>query len=141
MLKGRIGRYTDEFYPAATGDNFQRMGYSTILVESGHFPGDYQRIQTRRYTFLALISGLYHIAGDLKKDFKTYFEIPDNEKRYLDRRIWQRSRNARKVVASNRVNMSTLVRYVLYSDKHNHKNNHQTQFFFHAILLRLFLLV
>jgi hypothetical protein len=85
VLKGRIGRYTDEFYPAATGDNFQRMGYPTILVESGHFPGDYQRRQTRRYTFLALISGLVYIAGDRKEDYKTYFQIPDNEKRYLDR--------------------------------------------------------
>jgi hypothetical protein len=84
-LKGRIGRYTDEFYPAATGDNFQRMGYSTVLIESGHFPDDYPRKQTRKYTFLALVSGLVHIARDLKANFETYFEIPDNEKFYLDR--------------------------------------------------------
>ncbi len=84
-LSGRIGRYTDEFYPAATGDNFQKMGYSTILIESGHFPGDYQRKQTRKFTFLALVSGLRHIAYDSQVDYKTYFEIPDNEKRYLDR--------------------------------------------------------
>lgn len=85
VLTGRMGRYTDEFYPAATGDNFQRMGYSTILVESGHFPGDYQRRQTRKFTFLALISGLVYISGDRQEDYKIYFEIPDNEKRYLDR--------------------------------------------------------
>jgi len=85
VLKGGIGRYTDEFYPAATGDNFQRMGYSTILVESGHFRGDYPRKQTRKYTFLALISGLLHIARDRKQNYKTYFEIPNNEKFYLDR--------------------------------------------------------
>jgi hypothetical protein len=84
-LKGRIGRYTDEFYPAATGDNFQRMGYSTVLIESGHFPDDYPRKQTRKYTFLALVSGLVHIARDLKANFETYFEIPNNEKFYLDR--------------------------------------------------------
>ncbi len=84
-LSGRIGRYTDEFYPAATGDNFQKMGYSTILIESGHFPADYQRKQTRKFTFLALLSGLHHIACDSQEDYKTYFEIPNNEKRYLDR--------------------------------------------------------
>lgn len=85
VLNIGIGRYTDEFYPAATGDNFQRMGYSTILVESGHFRGDYQRKETRKCTFLALVSGLVHIARDLKANFETYFEIPNNEKLYLDR--------------------------------------------------------
>ena len=85
VLKGSIGRYTDEFYPAATGDNFQRMGYPTILVESGHFPGDYKRRQSRKFTFLALISGLRHIAEGSPESYETYFEIPDNEKRYLDR--------------------------------------------------------
>lgn len=86
-LKGRIGRYTDQFYPAATGDNFQRMGYSTVLIESGHFPGDYRRKQSRKYTFLALISGLRYIAHGAKENYKTYFDIPDNEKLYLDRII------------------------------------------------------
>ena len=85
VLPGKIGRYTDEFYPAATGDNFQRMGYSTVLIESGHFPGDYKRQQTRKFTFLALISGLLQVARGNKKNFKNYFEIPDNEKFYLDR--------------------------------------------------------
>lgn len=85
VLNKGIGRYTDEFYPSATGDNFQRMGYSTILIESGHFRGDYERKETRKYTFLALMSGLVHIARGLKVNFETYFEIPNNEKLYLDR--------------------------------------------------------
>jgi hypothetical protein len=84
-LEGCIGRYTDEFYPAATGDNFQRMGYSTILIESGHYRGDYARKHTRKYTFLAFMSGVLHIARGRTENFKTYFEIPDNEKFYMDR--------------------------------------------------------
>ena len=43
FIPGQIGRYTDEFYPTATGDNFQKMGHNTILIESGHAKGDYKR--------------------------------------------------------------------------------------------------
>ena len=34
IIPNHIGRYTDEFYPTATGDNFQKLGYNTILIES-----------------------------------------------------------------------------------------------------------
>jgi hypothetical protein len=83
-INGRIGRYTDEFYPTATGDNFQRMGHSTILVESGHYPGDYQRKVSRKMTFLSLVAGLYEVASEKGVDHRAYFDIPENEKCYLD---------------------------------------------------------
>jgi hypothetical protein len=83
-IPGQIGRYTDEFYPTATGDNFQRMGYSTILVESGHYPGDYKRKVSRKMTFLSLVAGLHHIAVGEETDHRPYLEIPNNEKLYLD---------------------------------------------------------
>ena len=38
IIPNCVGRYTDEFYPTATGDNFQKLGYNTILIESGHYP-------------------------------------------------------------------------------------------------------
>jgi len=85
FIPGRIGRYTDEFYPAATGDNFQKEGYHTALIESGHTVDDYQREITRKYTFYALIQGIVSIAGRLDEiPFEKYFEIPDNDKCYLD---------------------------------------------------------
>ena len=85
FIPGRIGRYTDEFYPTATGDNFQKMGHNTILIESGHSPGDYQRREARRATFLALLEGLRYIASDDESHFhEAYFDIPNNEKNYLD---------------------------------------------------------
>jgi hypothetical protein len=85
FIPGRIGRYTDEFYPAATGDNFQKEGYHTALIESGHTVDDYQREITRKYTFYALIQGIVSIAGGLDEiPFEKYFEIPDNDKCYLD---------------------------------------------------------
>lgn len=41
IIPNHIGRYTDEFYPTATGDNFQKLGFNTILIEAGHYPHDY----------------------------------------------------------------------------------------------------
>jgi len=85
LIPNQVGRYTDEFYPTATGDNFQKMGYKTILVESGHYTNDYQREMTRKYTFLALLQGLFFISHDKEKcNYEDYFAIPDNEKKYLD---------------------------------------------------------
>ena len=85
FIPDQVGRYSDEFYPTATGDNFQKMGHNTILIESGHFKDDYQRENTRRYTFLALLKGIYSIAQPEDGiDFQSYFDIPNNEKLYLD---------------------------------------------------------
>jgi hypothetical protein len=85
LVPGRIGRYTDEFYPTATGDNFQKMGHHTILIESGHSKGDYLRMESRRATFVALLEGLRYISSNEEKvDYRAYFDIPNNEKKYLD---------------------------------------------------------
>ncbi len=85
FIPEQVGRYSDEFYPTATGDNFQKMGHNTILIESGHYKNDYQRENTRKYTFLALLKGVYSIIDPAEEiDFQSYFKIPDNEKKYLD---------------------------------------------------------
>ena len=85
MIPGSIGRYTDEFYPTATGDNFQKMGHNTILIESGHSKGDYKRKEARRATFMALLEGMRYISTREEKiDHHRYFDIPNNEKKYLD---------------------------------------------------------
>lgn len=85
MIPNFVGRYTDEFYPTATGDNFQKLGYNTILIESGHYPNDYQREISREYTFYSILQGIHHIATS--KDFieyLPYFDIPNNEKIFFD---------------------------------------------------------
>ncbi|MFK8060237.1 MAG: M14 family zinc carboxypeptidase [Polaribacter sp.] len=80
-----VGRYTDEFYPTATGDNFQKLGYNTILIESGHYPNDYNREESRKYTFFSILQGLYHIAKtSVFNTYKPYFEIPNNDKIFYD---------------------------------------------------------
>jgi len=85
LIPNYIGRYTDEFYPTATGDNFQKLGYNTILIESGHYPNDYQREISREYTFYSILQGLYHIASASNfKEYLPYFKIPNNEKIFYD---------------------------------------------------------
>lgn len=85
LISNRVGRYTDEFYPTATGDNFQKMGHNTILIESGHAYGDYLRKESRKSTFLAILEGLRYISQQEKEyDYQSYFNIPNNEKNYTD---------------------------------------------------------
>ncbi len=85
IIPNFVGRYTDEYYPTATGDNFQKLGHNTILIESGHFTNDYNREKTREYTFYALVQGLYHVTNTQDfNDYKAYFNIPKNDKIFLD---------------------------------------------------------
>lgn len=83
-IPNQIGRYTDEFYPTATGDNFQKAGFNTILIEAGHYKGDYSREKTREYNFLALLSGIKEISMPKNYNYESYFKIPNNEKKYFD---------------------------------------------------------
>ena len=85
IIPNHIGRYTDEFYPTATGDNFQKLGHNTILIESGHYPNDYDREEARKYTFFSILQGIYYIADTSDfNNFEGYFEIPNNQKNFFD---------------------------------------------------------
>lgn len=85
IIPNQIGRYTDEFYPNATGDNFQKMGHNTILIEAGHFKNDLSREITRKFNFYALLQGLYFIATTKTfTNYKPYFDIPNNDTMFLD---------------------------------------------------------
>ena len=98
IIPNHIGRYTDEFYPSATGDNFQKLGYNTILIESGHFYDDYDREESRKFTFYAILQGLYHIASSNKfTHYKEYFNIPNNQKKFFD--IIERNEDKKLTVA------------------------------------------
>ncbi|WP_079733992.1 M14 family zinc carboxypeptidase [Salegentibacter salegens] len=86
LLPGRIGRYDDGFNINCTGDTFQSTQTPTVLFEAGHFPGDYQREETRKYVFLALISVLKAISDNSFEeiDYRDYQKIPENEKLFND---------------------------------------------------------
>jgi hypothetical protein len=98
VIPNCVGRYTDEFYPTATGDNFQKLGYNTILIESGHYPNDYLREASRKYTFFSIVQGIYHIAKTTEfTSYKDYFTIPNNDKSFYD--VIHRYPNSKRDVA------------------------------------------
>lgn len=86
LLFNQIGRYDDSFNPHCAGDTFQAEEIPTLLFEAGHFPGDYEREETRKYIALALLSGLYNIAtGNFENQtIEDYFHIPPNKKVFYD---------------------------------------------------------
>lgn len=83
---GVVARYDDEFEPRAFGDNIQKWGSSTILIESGGYFKDFEKQEIRRMNFLALTGSIYSIAYGLyqSRSIDRYFEIPENERRFFD---------------------------------------------------------
>uniref|UniRef100_UPI0039A73646 M14 family zinc carboxypeptidase n=1 Tax=Ornithobacterium rhinotracheale TaxID=28251 RepID=UPI0039A73646 len=87
MYQKNIARFSDEFYPKATGDNFQKWGIPIVLFESGHFPKDYQRNETRRITAFGILAGLCSIAFNSEfseKSMALYQSIPPNDDKAID---------------------------------------------------------
>lgn len=84
LIPGQIARFSDEFYPTSTGDNFMKAGFSNLLFEAGHFPNDYARSETRKYNALAILLAMEAIAIPQKPNAADYFKIPENNKKSLD---------------------------------------------------------
>ncbi|MFA6276795.1 MAG: carboxypeptidase, partial [Pedobacter sp.] len=82
LLPKHIGLFDDEFEPRAFGDNFQKAGTSTILIEAGGYSNDYEKQEIRKHYFTAILSGLFSIATKSyhQQDLKNYFTIPKNNK-------------------------------------------------------------
>ena len=86
LIPKHIARYSDEFYPNSTGDNFTKMGLPTILYEGGHYEDDYLRKNTRKYYTTALYEGLKAISelsGDTE-GWEKYTEILENRETHYD---------------------------------------------------------
>ncbi len=81
-LPGKVGRYDDEFEPRAFGDNMQKWGTSTILIESGGLPGDPEKQTLRRYHYLLLLSAFEAIRSESYADYdqEDYLLIPENKR-------------------------------------------------------------
>lgn len=86
LLPSRIARYTDEFYPNSTGDNFTKLGIPTLLFEGGHTEEDYFRKDTRKFYTVALYYAL-ELMAELKgsiEGFEEYFDLPENKESHYD---------------------------------------------------------
>ncbi|APA65916.1 M14 family metallopeptidase [Maribacter sp. 1_2014MBL_MicDiv] len=92
---GQVGRYNDDFEPRAFGDNIQKWGTSTILIESGGYPNDIEKQEIRKLNYTSILSAIYTIA---KKSYETiaiekYEEIPENDRKLFDLKITGASYN------------------------------------------------
>ncbi|GAH27551.1 unnamed protein product, partial [marine sediment metagenome] len=52
---GQVGRYNDDFEPRAFGDNIQKWGTSTILIESGGFQNDTEKQEIRKLNYVSIL--------------------------------------------------------------------------------------
>ncbi len=86
FIPGHIAKYNDEYEPRAFGDNFQKLGASTILIESGGWNDDPEKQFIRKLNFISLLSAFKYIeeGSFANEPLETYESIPVNQKDLLD---------------------------------------------------------
>ena len=86
VIPGQVGKYDDEFEPRAFGDNIQKWGTSTILIESGGYTNDPEKQYIRQLNFMIILNALHQIATEAYTQYNTdqYFSIPDNGIQLMD---------------------------------------------------------
>ncbi len=88
-IPNQVGRYDDTFEPRAFGDNIQKWGTRTILIESGGQYQDREKQEIRKLNFMAILSALFSIAQDSYKsvDIALYEQIPQNDRKLFDLKL------------------------------------------------------
>ena len=86
MIPNQLGVYDDAFNLNCVGDSFQSENVPTILFEAGHFKNDYEREKTRELIYTSYVTSLNYISKNEVNGshYKTYFNIPENDKCFLD---------------------------------------------------------
>jgi len=86
FIPGHVARYDDTFEPRAFGDNIQKWGTSTVLIESGGWPGDPEKMYLRKLNAVALLTILVEIANGQYQtsDIASYEDLPFNADRFYD---------------------------------------------------------
>ena len=86
LIPGQIARYDDEFEARAFGDNIQKWGTTLILIESGGYKGDSEKMMIRRLNFVAILSALNSIANRSyeAENVADYTAIPENGRALFD---------------------------------------------------------
>jgi hypothetical protein len=85
-IPGQVGRFDDSFNINCIGDTFQYLGVPTVLFEAGHFQDDYSREQTRKFTFMALVSSFKILNENdiVSNGIDKYLNIPQNKVVFYD---------------------------------------------------------
>jgi len=85
FVHGHLATYDDAFEPRAFGDNMQRWGTSTVLIESGHWPDDGRKIFIRKLNYVGILSALHGISNgsyqDVDMDYYTHL-VPNGKRVY-----------------------------------------------------------
>lgn len=82
-IPGQVATFSDTFEPRAFGDNIQKWGTSTILVESGGLKGDPEKQYIRKMNYLLLLESFRSIALGEYENYtvEQYEAIPPNRLR------------------------------------------------------------
>lgn len=85
-IPNQVGRFDDSFNINCIGDTFQSLGSPTLLFEAGHFVNDYQREETRKYVFFALISSFTILFENdvVSNGINKYLNISQNKVVFYD---------------------------------------------------------
>jgi hypothetical protein len=103
-IPGIIACYNDGFEPRAFGDSMQNWGTSTVLIESGHTPGDPNKNFIRKLNAVGMLATFFNIAsGNYEKtDISLYENLPLNAEGVYDvviRNILIRHKDGRQTSA------------------------------------------
>lgn len=86
FIPNQVGRFDDSFNLNCVGDTFQYLNIPTILFEAGHFAADYEREITRKYIFIALLSGVKFLNENdiVLNEIDNYLKISQNKVVFYD---------------------------------------------------------
>lgn len=86
FIGGHIATYDDAFEPRAFGDGMQSWGTSTLLIESGHWPGDPEKLFIRKLNYVALLTAIRAIGNGSYQDTEMdwYRQLLPNGKMMYD---------------------------------------------------------
>jgi hypothetical protein len=86
FIHGHLSTYDDAFEPRAFGDNMQRWGTSTVLIESGHWPADHDKAFIRKLNYVGILTALQGIASGSYQDVDLdyYVHLQPNTKKIYD---------------------------------------------------------
>ncbi len=86
FIPGHVAKYPDDFELRAFGDVFQKLGMSTILIESGGWKNDPGKQLIRKINFIILLTSFLNVAQEhyKKARLKFYNSIPENKEILFD---------------------------------------------------------